>query len=419
MVDRAVGELAKMHARVGHDKELEALLKDIGKRPIGGPATELIQGAREGLWTFHHNPGEGYLCGPKALKNVLLTIKANQKQIKVADDARSGPHGFSLTELAKLADKAKLKYKLIHREPGQPIPVPSIINWNVHHYAAITGMQGEVYHVADPTFGGSYSTVLTVKAIDAESSGYFLVPASVIAANPKAGWRMVAANSAEAKAVYGMGDTTAQQPGANTQSENNTCSGNKNVSNIDSSIQDATNATANQPQIPLEAMCTASAMEMTVSLNLKDTPVGYKPQVGPAALTALFYNQREDQQPATMGFSNVSPKWTFSWLAYVQDDPNNAGVNVMRYSSGGGGDIPTGYNGGPFNPDVYDNALMYRVPASGTVTSYTRSAARRHPGSLRRCSTARPPIRASCSSPQSPIRRATRTHAQLRQLATA
>ena len=61
MIDRAVGELAKMHARVGHADELEALFKDIGKRPIGGPATELIQGAHEGLADFRQNPGVAYL----------------------------------------------------------------------------------------------------------------------------------------------------------------------------------------------------------------------------------------------------------------------------------------------------------------------------------------------------------------------
>lgn len=49
VIDHAVGELAKMHARVGEADQLQALFADIGKRPIGGPATELLQGAREGL----------------------------------------------------------------------------------------------------------------------------------------------------------------------------------------------------------------------------------------------------------------------------------------------------------------------------------------------------------------------------------
>jgi hypothetical protein len=31
-----------MHARLRHASELEALFADIGKRPMGGPATELM-----------------------------------------------------------------------------------------------------------------------------------------------------------------------------------------------------------------------------------------------------------------------------------------------------------------------------------------------------------------------------------------
>lgn len=375
MVDRAVGELAKMHARVGHAEEIEALLKDIGKRPIGGPATELIQGAREGLWTFRHNPGEGYLCGPQALKHVLITLKAGKKEIEIADKARSGPHGFSLPQLAKLADKTKLKYTLVHREGGQPIPEPSIIHWKVNHYAAIDAKRGDGYVVADPTFAGTGSNVLKLKAIDAESSGYFLVPESVMKANPKAGWRVVAANSTEAKAVYGKGSTGGSGQGANTQNDQQQCNDPGSVPGSDPSNSNPGPATSIQPQSGGPQMCTVNAHEMTVSLSLKDVPVGYKPQKGPPAYTAMFYNQREDQQPATMSYSNVSPKWTFSWQAYVQDDPNNAYMSVTRYSSGGGANIyDGGYNGstGQFAADIYDGASMTRVPASGSVTSYNR-----------------------------------------------
>ena len=150
-----------MHARLGHEKELAAVLKDIGGRPIGGPATERLQGAREGLWTFRHDPGRGFLCGPQALKNILLALKASDKQVKIADDARSGPHGYSLDQLAALADKAGLKYKLVFRKPGQPVPVPSIINWNVHHYAALTNAADGAtrFNMLDPTFGDASGVV--------------------------------------------------------------------------------------------------------------------------------------------------------------------------------------------------------------------------------------------------------------------
>lgn len=359
MVDRAVGELAKMHARVGHDKELEALFADIGKRPIGGPATELIQGAHEGHWAFKHNPGFAYLCGPNALKNVLVSLKAGPKQIKVAMDARSGPHGFSLPELAKLADKAKLKYTLIHREAGQPIPVPSIINWNIHHYAAIIGMQDGAYIVQDPTFANGGGAILTAKAIDAEGSGYFLVPQSVMASTPKNGWRIVNVHSPEAKAVYGMGSVVACTPGC-TRCDNQ---------NLD---------TQNQGKPP---MTTANAHTMVVSLNLSDTPVGYRTQKGATpALTSLTYNQRESEQPAGFGFSNVSSKWSYSWMASVKEDPIHPGSPVQRVAAGGGGvDYPVGYsNGGDhgfYTPEAPDNSVLWRYPLSTTMptTKYVRN----------------------------------------------
>ena len=142
-----------MHARVGHAKELEALFADIGTRPISGPATEMITGAREGLWMFRNEPGKSYLCGPMALRNLLVTVKADPKKINAINDERSGPDGYSLTQVSELADRMGLQHKLIFRKPGQPIPVPSIINWKLNHYAAIVEERKGLYHVQDPTFG--------------------------------------------------------------------------------------------------------------------------------------------------------------------------------------------------------------------------------------------------------------------------
>ena len=365
MVDRAVGELARMHARLGHEKELEALFADIGQRPISGSATEMIQGAHEALSYFQHDPGVSYLCGPKALENLLTTLKASPDEIKVADDARSGPHGFSLTQLANLADQTKLKYELIYREAGQPIPVPSVINWKAHHYAAITGEQQGRYQVMDPTFGGNEGALLTAKAIDAESTGYFLVPATILDSIPNNGWRKVKPDSDEARSVYGMGSTGGTTPGAVMPTD-------KHANCNDDGPQAAPAQSSCAPQ-----MTVADAITMAVSLNLTDTPVGYRPQKGPSALVTLFYNQREDQQPATFSFSNVGQKWTFSWLAYVQDDPAHPGVSVSRYASGGGGIVyPSGsYNSGTgaFTSDTYDNSQLVRIPPSGSATSYQRN----------------------------------------------
>jgi RHS repeat-associated protein len=367
MADRAMGELAEMHARLGHEKELEAFFSDVGDRSVSGSASFLMQGAHDGLQSFHKRPEISYLCGPAALRNILLSLKAKPEQVKVADDARSGPHGFSLTQLAALADQAGLKYGLIYRSPGQPVPVPSIINWNVHHYAAIVEARDGHYRLIDPTFGGAGS-VVTEKAADDEGSGYYLVPADVLASHPQSGWRTVAAASAEAHAVYGMGNTFNFFPG-----------GCGSCTALSSTPQNSSSASGtNPPQMTL-----ANAKLAEASLHLRDTPIGYKAPIGVPAIVTINYNARDGDQPANFSFSNLSPLWAHSWQAYIQDDPNNPGSNVVRIIGGGGGYdynviaqlSQNVYNAttGQFVPEVYDNSQLVRMPATGPVTSYVRN----------------------------------------------
>ncbi|OUM02635.1 hypothetical protein A8M77_10240 [Variovorax sp. JS1663] len=191
LADRAVGELARMRARLGHAEALQALLDDIGKRPLSGPATELFSGAREGLWTFRNDHGKAYLCGPMALRSLLSEMKAPASSLELMSAQRSGPRGFDLAQLSALADQASLPHRLIHRAVGEPIPVPSVVHWKLNHYAAIVQEQGGRYLVKDPTFA-SGDAWLTRAAIDAEASGYFLVPE----ATGSDSWRSVSLDEA-------------------------------------------------------------------------------------------------------------------------------------------------------------------------------------------------------------------------------
>lgn len=362
LIDRAVGMLARMHGRVGHAKELEAVLNDVGNRPIGGPATELLHAAHAALTGFKQDPGTSYRCGPWALRNVLMTLKGSKKQIKVAEDARSGPQGFSLTQLATLATKAGLKYQLIHREPGQPVPVPSIINWNVHHYAAIIREIDGHYVTADPTFGYDGGGAFTQKSIDAEGSGYFLVPASVAANYPGNGWRIVSVNSAEARAVYGMGNTDSFWTGMTSPIDG--CQ--KTGQPCGTSAPD-TNAGI--------GMTVAHGTPQTVSLHLEDTPVGYRPQIGLPNFDKLSYNSREDIQTATIPFSNLSSKWSHGWMTYIRYNPTSATGYLERGAAGGGGYYTAAmYSSGNYFPETPDNSLITRVPPTAAhPTSIVRA----------------------------------------------
>ncbi|HLK37341.1 MAG TPA: hypothetical protein VKU41_11355 [Polyangiaceae bacterium] len=379
VVDLAVGELAKMHARVGHADALEALFKDIGDRPVAGPATELVTGAHEGLWEMRNDPGLAFLCGPKALKNVLLTLGAAPKSVSFLDDERSGTHGYALGQVGELAGRVGLAHRLIHRVPGQLVPVPSVIHWKVNHYAAVTGHEGGRFHIQDPTFGGDLTVSGAV--IDDEASGYFLVPDG---AESDAAWRDVTPD--EGKAVYGMGFTnTSPQGGSNDSSPRiDNCGGGGASGNScpatpsDLSTPDVTGPSQCTPAGDAGgggniAMCVPSAYASTVSLLISDTPVGYSPQRGPSVFVRLTYNQREDSQPATFGFFNVSPKWTMNVLSYVQDDPNSAGNSVTRYLPGGGQFSYTGYSSGSgaFGAERQTGAVLSRSPTTGPATSCT------------------------------------------------
>ncbi len=350
LTDRAVGELARMHARVGHAEVLEQLFADIGDRKVEGAATEMLTGAQEGVSVMRGRPGIAYLCGPKALANVLRTMNAAPEQVKQADSARSGPNGFNLTQLSELATQAGLAHRLVHRKPGQPVPVPSVVNWKINHYAAIIEERNGRYHVQDPTFA-SGDLWLTQAAIDAESSGYFLVPGTEQKGER---WRIFATGAEEANSVYGKGYVTDGSPG----------------DTMTTSPKMFGSCSANQ------GMCGYNAHSATISLNLTDTPLGVAASKGPAVNFTLTYNQREAGQPANFGFSNISPKWSHSWMAYVEDDPGSPYTLPVTHPAGGGYIYSLsnyGFNTQNYlEPETGTGAVLYRLPTNTTTTSYER-----------------------------------------------
>lgn len=341
VADRALGELLRMHARLGHADRLEELLDDLGDRELSGSASEALAGAREGLWSMRHNPGIAYLCGPMALKNLLLSQGAREEKVRFLDDYRSGSKGVSLREVARLADRAGLDYRLVRREPGAAIPVPAIVHWKLSHFAAIVGEENGRYHLKDPTFGRDLW--VTGAALEAESSGYFLVPTA------KQPDRFRVVSLAEAGKVRGMGNTGNNMPEATTPDDQ----------------------TAQPDDCDNRGMCRYRFTEMVVSLRLKDTPVGYRPPKGAPVFVTLTYNQREATQPANFSYFNVGPRWSLNWLSYIVDDPALPGASVSRAVAGGGGKTYAGYNSttGAFQAERKNGAVLVRI--LGT-TSYER-----------------------------------------------
>ncbi|HEY0479675.1 MAG TPA: cysteine peptidase family C39 domain-containing protein [Kofleriaceae bacterium] len=203
LADRAVGELARLHAQLGHLEDLDKLFKEIGNRPLGARAAEAVSGARDAAWSMRHDPGAAYRCGTSALRTVVVARGATIDSVAFLDHERSGQRGFSLAQLAGLAERTGRHYRLIHRQPGEAVPVPSVVHWNANHFAAIVGERDGGYVIKDAAAGAA-SGELWVRqaAIDSQTSGFFLAPGDV-AQDPR--WRDVTA--AEASRIFGMGFT--------------------------------------------------------------------------------------------------------------------------------------------------------------------------------------------------------------------
>ena len=344
LVDRALGELVRLTAALGHKERLEALLTEIGGRPVSGPATELVQQGREALWVMNTDPKHLYLCGPTALKMLMLSQHASLDAVRFLNKVRAGPKGTSLAEVAALAAQAKLAYAPVFRRPGEEVPVPSIVHWKVGHFAAIVGERDGRFEIQDPTFGHQ-SLWVTRPALDAEASGYFLAPVKDAA---KAGWREV--DAGQAAHIWGAGPIAALfnfffGPPANPPCDKCPCGG----------------------------MCGANISEQAVALMVTDRPVGYAPPKGPSAEVTITYNQREAAQPANFNYFNISQKWTLNWLSYIQDDPTAPGANVQRFLGDGQNDQYSGFNAatGAFAPVADDGSLLVLTKAS--PITYTRT----------------------------------------------
>ena len=355
LADRTVGQLIKMHARLGHSEQVAALLKEIDHRRLSGSAVSDIQAAKEALWLMRNQPGTSFRCGPMALKNLLGLLGAKSTQLQLVENYPSGPHGLTLDEVSRLADKAGFAHEIVFRDAEQPVPVPSIVHWKVNHYAAIISKSGERFHIQDPTFGDDLW--LTQAAIDAESSGYFLVP------KEQTLLAMRSVSRAEASRIRGMGQTAGSIPGATKAQDLNACNCSASAGGTQHSLPSSANQSiqnSNAAPGKNQMMADYNIKEMLVSLNLTDTPVGYAPPKGPPVYVTLTYNQLEANQPASFTFFNLSPQWTTNWLGYINDNPAQPGASVMRYVPSGGSYTYSNYNSqtGAFDPETDDASTL-------------------------------------------------------------
>ena len=302
LANQSLAELARMQARLGRIEELKPLLQGVNRREAGGSARQMLEASAEALHRMENNPSESFKCGPFALAEVREALGMPGAFAPAIRDIESPQKGFALREVAELAAQLGMPVQMAKWSEGDAIPVPSIVNWKLGHYAAIVGKDSSgKYRVKDRTFG--FDSSVSEEAIRAEASGYFLVPSREL---PK-GFRVVSAS--EGSKVFGRGQVVTVQENQVTEDDHETRKKCK------------------------RGMADYTVHTMMVSLNVEDAPLGYDPPFGPKVDVSVSYNERETVQPANLNYTNFGRQWTHNWNGWIRTD----GTHLAKVALGGGG----------------------------------------------------------------------------------
>jgi RHS repeat-associated protein len=356
VIDRCAAELAELNSRLGRYERLETLLPELASRPMDGTAATKVGWAREGFSTMKHEPERAFLCGPLSIRSIRLLTSPKAFGDEKIEALKSTMKGTSLAQVKGLSDQLKMGYQSAFREPGAPVVFPAVVHWKAGHFAALVGKTetpfGTRYHFQDPTFGDDFW--VSQAAMDAEASGYCLIPAGKLST----GWRTVKTD--EAGTVWGKGVVSGYDPnGFSCQ--------------FDLKAKSGGGCSSCGGQSPMMASYNFHAM--LVSLNINDTPVGYAPPVGPAVYGSVTYNQFESIQPQSPQYGNFGPNWTYQWLSFIEDTPNNPAAGGRVYLRGGGGEKFSNYNSTTqlYDSQIFSQSSLKLVADNSTQTVYERT----------------------------------------------
>jgi RHS repeat-associated protein len=315
LANQTFAALGGMNGRLGRTSRLEELLQEADQRKFLGSSAQEVADLRDALALMKYDPGHSFRCGPLALAEIRRSQHITDAGDQVIRAEKSTSKGCSFVQVANLAAAAGMEYQLAKRDPGARVITPAVVHWKVGHYAALVQEKNGKYLAKDLTFQNNIW--FTCETLDEEASGYFLVPKGPL----PDGWHPI--KPAEVADVWGCGPVNSTLPGGETTNDPPAICGGTG---------------------PSSGMASYNVKLQAVSLTVFDTPVGYHPPVGPAALFTARYHQRADGQPATFTFSNLGQNWFHDWMAYVVDDPTNPGADVNLFPRGGGYDTFTGYD---------------------------------------------------------------------------
>jgi len=318
VADRAVAELALLLSRFGRPRSAAegAPPRWRSARWAAWPS-ELLEQARQGMWLMRTSPSQTLRCGPVGVEACSSTSAR----------ASSGTRGcWSIRP--RCAGRPSRRWRRC------PPSTDSTCAWRSAWMAtgksssrrSFTGRSATSprlcsrgtggYLVKDPVQGGEMW--ISRKAYDSEASGMRWCR--------QASFRGAGARSRRTRGRRsGPGPHGPQRPAGARRAE--TC----RPRGCKSAAQGVV-VRGRRGQGPRELLLPQHAGE-PVRLG---HACGYSPPRGPGVGFQVLYHQREAFQPQIPSFWNMGPKWTSTWLSWVEDDPATPGQPANVYLQGGG-----------------------------------------------------------------------------------
>jgi RHS repeat-associated protein len=347
-----LGRLLDLNRGYARAKQLRGLLQDAQDRRLSPSLKGRLRTADRGLWLLEHRAAENVMCGPLALNAIT---ESRGKQVNAPSLRALSPEyigvGLPMTLVAQYAtENYGLKARMARRaDASVPIPTPAVFHDKDEHYMAVIdrSSDGDEYFVEDRA--RHFTGWIDREALDARSSGYFLLTESSAAASGTlpSGWTLVEA--AEGNRIFG-------RDGDHKTTECNTkcppC-----------------------PSGSCDGMPRYSIHDLPAILRLGDVPVGYDPALGYGVQFFLNYLDLDTSAEDEPNYSHIGKIWTMDWVAWVDHVTGpitTASEFVVHVQGGGSITHRYGPNLKPLLEQRSKTTLTRQKLASGWV--YTRTA---------------------------------------------
>lgn len=350
--NEVLARLLDSNMGLARSKRLRELVADAEGRLINGPVEARLLRAKEAVWLLEHTGAQNIMCGPLALNSIKdhLGQPFDPPRLgKVSADYIAT--GIPMSAVATYAtDHYKLDLRMAKRTAGSaPIPTPAVVHLKDEHYVALLGRNPDNgdYFLEDRT--QEFAGWVEPASIDEMSSGYFLVPASMLKGED--GWQEVTAE--EGRNVFGRDGGHGMEPPGENVTDDSEKAGDE---------EEKKDCVTGMPSYVFHPMPGA--------VRVSDVPVGYSPPVGRGIFFKINYNDLDSGAPVSAPpFSNVGITWSTDWVSWI-DHPGNfpffTSLPVTVHLMGGGVETST-YNAVEqrFGPNDRSFATIVR---SGTST---------------------------------------------------